>query len=52
MPSKRTFDLVVLVVLLAHPVIGLAKVWATRVSADPDAGPVSQVVAGATRIVS
>lgn len=52
MPTKRMFDMTVLVVLLAHPVLGLAKMWAARVSSDTDASPLSRVAAGATRIVS
>lgn len=30
MPTKRMFDMTILVVLLAKPAFGLVKLWATR----------------------
>lgn len=38
MPTKRTFDLVVLTVLGVHGVIGLAKMWAARESSEGEGG--------------
>lgn len=52
MPTKRQFDMAVLVVILIHPVVGLAKIWATRKQTDPSAGVVSKIGAGAVQIVS
>lgn len=52
MPSKRTFDLIVLTTILVQPVKGLFKMWSIRKASDPNAGVVSAVVAGATRIAS
>lgn len=51
MPTKRTFDLVVLTVILAHPVTGLFKMWATRKMAD-NSGSATKTVAGAVNIVT
>ncbi len=52
MPTRRTFDLIVIVFIGGHFVKGLFKQWATRVVNDADSGPVSQTVAGAVRIAS
>lgn len=43
--------MVVLTILLAHPVAGLFKMWATRKAADND-GALSTVAAGAVRIMA
>lgn len=52
MPTKRMFDMTVLTVLALQPIMGLAKMWATRVSSDTNASSISRLAAGATRIVT
>lgn len=51
MPTKRTFDLIVITTIFLHPVVGLAKMWATRKVAVDNTGPVTNTVAGAARII-
>lgn len=50
MPTKRQFDMVVLIVLLVQPVKGLFKMVATRRAADDNG--LSSVIGGAARIAS
>lgn len=44
--------MVVLTILLVQPVKGLVKMVAARRSADDNAGPVSQIMSGAARIIT
>lgn len=52
MPTKRTFDLIVLTVLFTHGALGLAKIWAGRISADPNEDAIKNTVAGAVSVVA
>jgi len=42
MPTKKTFDLVVITVLLLHPAVGLLRIASRRWVAD-DTGPLSTI---------
>ena len=47
MPTRRTFELVVVTVVLLHPVIRMARVWAHKhlvTSTNPATGVVAEVV--------
>lgn len=52
MPTRRQFDMTVLVVVLIHPVIGLFKMVANRRVQDNETGGVGKIVNGALQIVS
>jgi hypothetical protein len=52
MPSKRTFDLVVVVTLLVSVAWGLPNMWAARKLADPNTSDVVDNVAGAVSLAS
>jgi hypothetical protein len=48
MPTRRTFELVIVTVILLHPVISMARIWAAKhlaTSANPGTGVAAQVVA-------
>lgn len=49
MPTKRQFDMVILVTLLARPAFGLAKLWAARHSTHDGLGG---VVASAVQVAA
>ena len=51
MPTRKIFDTVVVMWILLEAAWGLPKLWAHRKSADPSAGNVSKVVAGAIEAV-
>jgi hypothetical protein len=42
-PTKRTFDLIVITTLGVHFAFGLVKLWAHRTNAEPGDGPLSRV---------
>ena len=52
MPTRRMFDLAVLVTVLIHPVIGLFKMVAARRMYDNDTGAVGRVVNGTVQVIS
>lgn len=43
MPTKRTFDLIVMTTIGVHFAFGLVKLWAHRTNAEPGRGPASRV---------
>ena len=49
MPTRRTMELIVITVVLMHPVVALAKLWAHKTLAQSSEGSVSH---GAAEIVS
>lgn len=49
MPTKRTFDLVVLTTIGVHFAWGLVKLWAARTLAEPGTGPATSA-AGAVMV--
>ena len=51
MPTRRTMALVIVTVVAIHPVIGLAKCWASRKLADPQAGSLSSGAAQIAAVV-
>jgi hypothetical protein len=51
MPTRRTFDLVVLTTIFLHPVLGLYKMWATRKATQADT-VLGSVAGGTLRIVA
>ena len=47
MPNRRTFELVIVTVILVHPVIKMARIWAAKhlvTSSNPATGNVAEVV--------
>ena len=52
MPTRRTFDLVVITTIFLHPVVGLFKMWAARKIAVDNSGPIGTLAGGAMRIVA
>lgn len=48
MPNRRTMELVIVTVVLMHPVIRMARVWAHKhlaTSSNPATGTVAEVIA-------
>lgn len=48
MPTRRTMELVIVTVVLMHPVIRMARIWAHKhlaTSSNPATGTVAEVVA-------
>lgn len=48
MPNRRTMELVIVTVVLLHPVIRMARIWAFKhqaTSSNPATGTVAEVVA-------
>ena len=48
MPTRRTMELVILTVVLLHPVIRMAHIWAAKhlqTSNNPTTGVVAEVIA-------
>lgn len=50
-PTRKQFDLVVVMWVLLEMAWGLPKLWAHRVSADNSSGTAARVVAGAIETV-
>lgn len=48
-PTRRVFEMTVITVLLLHPVLGLARLWAAKTLAETRPG---SVVHGAAEIVT
>ena len=47
MPTRRTFELIVVSVILLHPVIRMAHIWASKhlvTSSNPSTGTAAEVV--------
>ena len=47
MPTRRTFELIIVTVVLLHPVIRMSRVWAAKhlaTSTNPATGAAAQVV--------
>ena len=47
MPTRRTFELIIVTTVLLHPVIRMARVWAAKhlaTSSNPATGVVAEVV--------
>ena len=51
MPTRKIFDTVVVMWILLEMAWGLPKLWAHRKSADPNAGAISNTIAGAIEAV-
>lgn len=49
MPTRRTMAVVIITMIAATPVLGLAKVWASRKLAEPTTNALTQ---GAAEIAS
>jgi len=49
MPTRRTMAVVIITMIAAAPVLGLAKVWASRKLAEPTTSSLTQ---GAAEIAS
>ena len=41
MPNRRTFELMVVTIVLVHPVIRMARIWAAKHMATAGPGPAS-----------
>ena len=48
MPNRRTMELVIITVLLMHPVVQMANVWAKKHIATHDASTIGEVVEALT----
>lgn len=51
MPTRRTMELMVVTVVLLHPVIKMARIWAHKhlmTSANPTTGTAAEVIATLT----
>jgi len=52
MPTRRTLELVVITVVLLHPVVALAKLWAHKTLATAPEGSVAHRGAEIVSVVS
>lgn len=52
MPTKRTFDLIVLTGLLMHAAIALPKMWAAREASEGDGGFATKTASAVLGLVS
>lgn len=51
MPTRRTLEVVVITVLLMHPVVALARLWAHKTVAETQTGP-AHALAEVVNVVS
>ena len=52
MPTRRTMELIVITVVLMHPVVALAKLWAHKTLATSAEGSVSHESAKIVSVIS
>jgi hypothetical protein len=52
MPTKRTFDLIIMTGLLLHAAMALPKMWAVRKASENDSGFVDNAASAVIGVVS